>query len=512
MKELKVKPSFSFSQYHINLLTSWAALALGLIAVFYLTPYMITSFGNYKYGIWLLINSIVGYVNLAEAGVNISTGRFVNIHIGKNELKKASQVLSTSLMFFLILPFIVLPTIAFVSSIFIDDLLADMSIIDDAFLAIIITSATLFVNIIAANIRVPLNVNQRFDIISFIEIVNTITRTGLIIYFLSFENTRALTYISLATLLAALVTVGLSIFCVIRYGKKIPLRIKNIDLTIFRKIIGFGGWVLLGNFGVMSINYSDNIVISSFLGASEIVYFSIGFMLSKYMVSILSKISQIKIPIITQLIGSNDIPKLKDEFIEMLTMVGIFALPVVVVFCVQAEPFINLWMGAEYTSSALIGITLVIPAIFSFAVQGIGATLWAKGIVKTLGLVKVSIALLNVLLSIAFIHLIENQLYGIALGTAITSLIETLIIIPILARKEISITYRSIIRIHIIFAVFTYLLYLLINYAYPFVSDSWVMLIINSFIILLVGLMCAKIFFRLFNSFLILNFRTSDKL
>lgn len=498
------------NQYHLNILTSWFAIAFGMLIVFFLTPYFISVFGDYKYGIWLLINSVIGYVNLAEAGVNISTGRFVNIHVGKKEYHKASEILSTSILFFVILPCIFVPLIGLLSPSVIDNFLTAGELASDIHSAVILTATTLFVNLIAANIRLPLNVNHRFDLISLIEVLNTLVRTGLILFFLETKDTQTLTYISLATLIAASSTLITSIILSLRFGRKIPISFKSAKYSTFLVIMSFGGWVLLSNIGVMSINYSDNIVISYFLGASEIVYFSIGYMLSKYLISILAKISSVKTPKLTQLVGEQKTNKLASEYNEMHTMMGVFALPAMIVFFLQLESFINLWMGTKYIGSALIGIILTIPFIFSLIMQGIGATLWAKGIVKTLAITKISIAIANLLISIFLVRILDDKLLGVALGTALTSLVETTIILPLLAKFKIGIPYLSIIRIHTMFALFTCFLYLLLTFLYPYSSDTWSALIINSFVLLAISVLIAKYFFKTFKSKLILKILPLD--
>jgi len=497
MKFLVLK---NVSQYHINIFTSWLAMALGIIVIFFLTPYFISTFGDYKYGIWLLINSLIGYVNLAEAGVNISTGRFVNIYVGQKEYKKATEILSTSLLFFLALPCVFLPLIAVFSPFLIDNFITTTALANDIHQAAVITSAVLFFNLISANIRIPLNVNSRFDLVSLVEIMSTLTRTVLILYFLSNKDTQTLTFISIATLAASLMSLLLSVFITRRYGKNISVSFSRAKYSAFIVIISFGGWVLLSNFGVMAINYSDNIIISYFIGVSDVAYYAIGFMLSKYIVSILSKISQVKTPKITQLIGSGSTAKLSQEYVEILTITGVFALPAVIVFLYQIESFIYLWMGKQYAISILIGVVLTIPCIFSFAMQGIGATLWAKGIVKTLGITKLCIAVANLLISISLVHILENQLLGIALGTAITSMIETLIILPFFARRVIGIKFRSMITVHILFVAFSLLLFLFFKSFYPLHSDTWGSLILNSLVLFVIGIFLGKVFFKAFKS------------
>ena len=61
-----------------NVLLNWAALIAEVAVAFFLTPFMVRSLGLAIYGIWSLLNSVIGYMGLVDLGIRGSVGRFLN--------------------------------------------------------------------------------------------------------------------------------------------------------------------------------------------------------------------------------------------------------------------------------------------------------------------------------------------------------------------------------------------------------------------------------------------------
>jgi len=493
------------TQYQQNILASWSAMLLNIIIIFFLTPYLITEFGTYKYGIWLLINSLIGYLNFVELGINISTGRFVNIHIGKKEYKQASEVLSTTNFFYFVLPLVILPIFWFFSPEIINNFILSEELADDIFYAVFFTASTFLVNLASANIRVRLNTKHRFDVASLIDIINTLTRTLLIIHLLYTEQDFSLTIISIFTLMGAFIALLLSVILSMKYGEKIPFLLSNVKYKTLKVILAFSGWVLISNIGAISINYTDNIIISYFINVSEVAIYSIGFMLITHLLTILSKINQVKIPSITQQVARGDVRSLNKEFNSLLFYSGIVTIPAICTFMSLVTAFIFLWLGAEFSDSTLISQVLAIPIVFNVVMQGVGAALWAKNIVKTLAILKITVAILNVVLSISFIQYFEDKLLAIAIATSLVSVIENIIIIPILASREINVSFITSAKINAVFLLLAMTTYSFIQLLMPAQITNWLDLIYASILLFSVSMLIVGAVLHLTKNYLVLK-------
>lgn len=487
--------------YRRNLVFSWVSILFNMVVIFFLTPYLIKELGELKYGIWIVINSIVGYMSLAEAGVNITTGRFVNFHIGENDLGSASKIISTSTAFYVLLPIAAMPVIWISCSVLFDLNNSNQNIFnDDTFFAIITTAAALFLNLLSSNTKIKLSVNLRFDIIALISIVEVTVRSLFIIYFLSYFAENTLLQISLATLASALSGLILSIFLSRIFGYDIPVTWVNVNRYSLRKIYSFSVWVLISNLGVMSISNTDNIIIAYYIGIEDVAIYATAFMLFTHLGTLLSKVNQIKIPTVTQALGARDRVKLNNEITGLRRLTGVLATPAIACFVVLVDPFIKLWLGDGFQRAILLSQVMAVALIMDISMQGIGAALWSKGIVKLLGLLKIGIAILNILISIYFMSFFDNKLLGIALATTVCRLLETSVIFPVLASRFLGISSLSINKANI--AVLGCFVLLFVGFevlGQVLTINSWLSFFAASLVFYSLGLVFCYFYFEKFN-------------
>lgn len=489
-------------QYKINLLSSWSVIVINIAIVFFLTPVIIETFGTFKYGIWILINSVVSYISLMEAGVNISTGRFVNIAYSRDNTQEASGYLSSSLAFYTLLPLVVVPVSMLLLVVLFpeskDFELIRLEILTAAFFAV----SALLLNLISSNIRIKLNTNQRFELVALIEMLSLLFNAALTLVYMKLFSGESLAVMSLIVFVTAVLGLLLSLFFSHTYGVALQLRFKYASSKTFKKIINFSIWVLLSNLAVVSINHSDNFIISGLINVEAVSTYAVGFMISFYLVNMLSKINQVKNPEIQQLVGRADVSGLTILLQRLITNNLIFSIPVIICFYLFIDSFILLWLGEQFSESAVVAKILAAPSICILLSQGAGAALWAKGLVKTLSLVKIVGAMLNIVLSVVLILVFELSLVGVAIATSLVSFLECFVLIPFLYLKQMKPQKGSILLLPIAGVVTCFLIiYLSTNLVKLEISD-WIMLVLTggsvcSLFIGLSYLLCSKLKFNI---------------
>jgi O-antigen/teichoic acid export membrane protein len=80
----------------VNWLPMIANTVIGLLLV----PFMIRYLGKADYGVWMLVNSVVGYYGLLRMGVDTSIMRFLPFYAGRQNQQAAAEVVSTALGMF----------------------------------------------------------------------------------------------------------------------------------------------------------------------------------------------------------------------------------------------------------------------------------------------------------------------------------------------------------------------------------------------------------------------------
>ena len=92
----------------INAVSNWGPLGVNFVIGFLLTPYLIAHLGKGNYGIWVLVGSLLGYYGLLQLGVGAGIMRYVPFHIGRDDSRLTSEIVSTGLAIFLLVGLVIL--------------------------------------------------------------------------------------------------------------------------------------------------------------------------------------------------------------------------------------------------------------------------------------------------------------------------------------------------------------------------------------------------------------------
>src|ERR1700756_5666194 len=80
-----------------NVLSNWLALAVTTVTAFFLSPFVVHHLGNLAYGVWVIIMSLVAYMNLLDLGLRGAITRFVSKGCAQGNNEESSQAVSGAL-------------------------------------------------------------------------------------------------------------------------------------------------------------------------------------------------------------------------------------------------------------------------------------------------------------------------------------------------------------------------------------------------------------------------------
>src|SRR3989339_219324 len=66
-------------------MSNWLPLVVNTAIGLLLTPFLLSQLGERDYGVWVLVNSLVGYYGLLRMGVDTSIMRFLPFYAGKHD-------------------------------------------------------------------------------------------------------------------------------------------------------------------------------------------------------------------------------------------------------------------------------------------------------------------------------------------------------------------------------------------------------------------------------------------
>ena len=371
--------------------------------------------------------SATGYLGLLDLGVRSAVTRYVAQFHAKAEDASASRVVSSALIIFLRAA-----AIAVISSVLIAFFVVAHFKIPQAYqfvakLVVILTGVSVAISLVTGVFGGILAALQRFDISNYLEIGSTVVRAAAIVLLL--VHGRGL--ISLAVLQVAIgiaAGFGYSLLA-FRLYPSLRIDLRKHDADDLKLIFSFSVYSFVLQISVYLIFYTDSVIISVFLPISFVTFFAIAGNLMNYSRGILSGISTTVTPLASALEAEGRTRDLGAVLLKGSRLASMVFLPIGITFLIRGRSFIAVWMGPSYAQ--LSGEVLAILSVAQLVMAGnYVPTSMAIGISRHKGVVPIVLleGVSNLVLSVLLIR--SHGLIGVALGTALPSLVTQLAFWP----------------------------------------------------------------------------------
>lgn len=83
--------------YLRNITANWIGYGINLAVMFFMSPFVVRTLGDERYGVWSLLISLTGYLGLVELGTRAGLGRYINYYLGKEDIPKLNGVINTAM-------------------------------------------------------------------------------------------------------------------------------------------------------------------------------------------------------------------------------------------------------------------------------------------------------------------------------------------------------------------------------------------------------------------------------
>lgn len=418
-----------------NIFSSWGMFFIISLIQFFLTPLFIHKLGDSEYGIWILIVSLIGYLELLNLGLNTANVRFLSKNFETKDFRAANEIFNSGLFIFLVLGMIVL-ILVFVMAPFLGHV---FNFMDN------LTYKVIFI-IAGVNLALELSFYAFSAVLSgrqkFVE-ANIIITSVFIVRSLS----AILLLLTGFKLLA--IVINQAAFNIIRgliisiYSLK-----TNPELKVSPHYVTKGAVKTIGSFSIyifiMNVSkkvnlYTSSLIIAFFMSPGAITSFSIASSLITYLQEFISAIPNVLIPRFSQLDAANNQEGVREYYLSFTRITLILSVPIVFLFVFYGGSFISLWIGRGYAElSGSILAVLSIGALCQISQVTTHSVLKATSRHKRLSyftiLESTSILILSLLLVKPY------GLMGLAYAQAIGMAVVNLTVVPIYACKELKIS------------------------------------------------------------------------
>lgn len=410
-----------------NVITNWISFGYAVVINLFLTPFIVHSLGDARYGIWVLLASLVGYMGLLDMGVRSAVMRFVAGLHAKGEDRDASEVASTGVAIFVVLGsaavLLAVPFAWALPSLF----TLDSAYVAEARVVLLLGGASVATTLVGGVFGGVISAMQRFDLQSLLGLVVNTLRALLIVLALSLGY--GLIEMSVVQFFCASVRAGGSYFLARRLYPELRVRPSLAVRKRVRQIFSFAALSSVLHVTRSIVMSGSLVIIGIFLPVTAVTFFSIASSLISYTRTAIAAIAQTVTPRASALQSLGEGEELRAVFLRLAKVASLVVAPIAITFLTRGDTFIGVWMGEGYVSSA--GAVLSILAL-SLVVTAPGRVMYSAMIGMNLQRLLIPFQLAEAALNIGLSLLLVREfgIVGVAWANAIPTLVVTAVSLP----------------------------------------------------------------------------------
>lgn len=425
-----------------NVGSSWFSLGVNILVGIFLSPFILHRLGDAAFGIWVLVFSITGYYGLFDLGIRSSIVRYVSKLTATNDREEIAKLINTSLFSYTCIGIFTF-LLSLAGSVYVDRFFRippEFHSTAHWLLLMVGTSVALgFPLGISGGILEGL---QQFYVLYWTNIVSTLVRAGLIVYFLN--RGYGLLTVALITVILPIAAALVRGFIAFRF-LAIPFGLRYVDRACFREMANYSGVTFIIIVAGRLRFKTDEIVIGGFLSAVAITYFNIGARIVDYAGELVTSLAQIFVPMSSQSEATGNFDRLRKIFVAGNRFCAFIIFPITVVLIILGKSVIEVWVGRKYIAQSYpVLLVMLIPSTLMMAQAASGRILFGISKHRTLAIVTLAEGVANLILSILLVR--PYGILGDAFGTAVPLTCTMVFFLPAHLCRKLGIQLRVFLR------------------------------------------------------------------
>lgn len=398
-----------------NTVWNYAGLVVNIVTNLLLFPFVVGQIGEASAGVWLLLGSLTGYMGLFELGLVPSLTQHVAAALATNDRTAVNRLATTGLAVLVLLMLAALQLLWAVPAV-VGVLQVPAGLESDALAMFAIAIAGFALRMPLATFQALLLGAQRQDRCNQLWIGMAAIKAALTIALLA--SGRGIVAV---VLMEAVVHLAAGAFQIVWSRQEVPtlrFRPSSVSVGDARRLVAFGGAVVLMSLSSLVIEQTDRFVVGAFRPIAEVTLYAAAWKLYMLVFLLPTTLLQAVAPLAASLHGGGDAAALRRLFLFMTKCSAAVALPVGLSVALCAEVLLRVWMGAAFVDAA--AVVHVLSAAFLVSVfnhAGYSVLTGMKRVAPMVWLYHGPQAILNVVLSVVLVQ--RFGYVGVAVGTAL---------------------------------------------------------------------------------------------
>lgn len=417
----------------LNIVSNYLRFLVGMVLVFFLTPFILAHLGMDLFGLWSLIFAVVGMFGLLDLGFATAAVKYVAEHAGRQDHEGRNQILSTLLVIYSGLGMLCLLLVVLLAKGTGGWFELTTTQRDQFSLALWMLGAAVALGFPLSLFKAALVGSGRQALVNGIELGTSLVNAAAVVLVLDAGyGLPGLAAVTAVTMLGANL---LLIPFAYRLLPRFSLSPSGFAPGRVGELLHFSIYFFIANVAVLVILRIDPVVIKMFLSLEAVAIYAVAGKVSEYSYLLNKQFSNALMPLVSQSSGAGDQATVQRVLVDGSRFLLAIALPFGSLLFFYAPEIIQLWMGKEFAESANL-LRLLLGAVLGTALQLNAANvLGMTGRHKFVAFAMGGSAVLNLGLSLLLIQIWD--LPGVALATLIATLsTEVLLVVPRACREH----------------------------------------------------------------------------
>lgn len=408
----------------IGALLSYVMIVFSVCIHIFYTPFFLRKVGDINFGLFSFVGSITSWFTIGVYALNDSFTRFSTIE--KKEYNNNGRTNTIYLKMLVLLASIIVIISAILFAFFKFEIikLDSYSSTEKSVILIlyVLSSLQILVVTVFTIFKLYVEYESNFIVVKSAMLIHSIINVLACVISLLFG--KGVIFISLIQLLTNSTLLGFFFIYAIKKQHMTFAKVKiSENMPLIRSIVSFSSFLLLSTI-VTEVDYSvDKTILGFFAGAELVTVYQLGMSFNTYFNELSTAINSVFIPKINRYVVNQDTKGVDYVFLNMSLIQNIIVFLVIGGFVVCGKDFITLWVGPEKISVYWIALVLLLLSSYPCVSYSTVTIKRAMNKHRIPSVVRVIVAIVNVLLSIFLICIMpkEKAIIACLLGTVISS-------------------------------------------------------------------------------------------
>jgi O-antigen/teichoic acid export membrane protein len=329
----------------LNILSQWFNIICVIFINFFLISFVVKKVGVANYGGWTGIMSIIGYLNLLDAGLSVSLQHYISKYNTTGENFKLTSIFSSAYIIYAI-GSVLAGIICLVVSIWYSSLFPKVPDIAAAQCSVALywVAAGMVIYILNLPIQGSLMGLQKYPIRNIIEIIG-LTAQAVFIVFIFKISSPSLVYMGAAFFLTICLRFILSFIALKRINPYLVFKKSFVSKESLKQVLSYSGHSAFWTLATVVVRDSGPLVSNAMLSSTASTYLFVASRLTTAIGSFMTSMGLVFIPLASSLKASNDITLIRKALIRGTRIGSVISMISAVILLIYGENIIKFWVG-----------------------------------------------------------------------------------------------------------------------------------------------------------------------